>query len=62
MKWPCSLCGSRNWPNPDSYCPLCIGDSEKDPDEYDEDEDDLDDSEELATHLAPTKIDQNKYE
>ena len=23
MKFTCSRCGSRNWPDPDSSCPLC---------------------------------------
>lgn len=23
MKHPCSLCGSRDWPNEDTDCPLC---------------------------------------
>ena len=21
--WPCTRCGSRNWPSPDTSCPLC---------------------------------------
>lgn len=23
MNWPCTLCGSRHWPDPESSCPLC---------------------------------------
>jgi len=23
MNWPCTRCGSRNWPDPESSCPLC---------------------------------------
>ena len=23
MNWPCTMCGSRHWPNPASSCPLC---------------------------------------
>ena len=23
MNWPCTRCGSRQWPDPDSSCPLC---------------------------------------
>lgn len=54
MNWACSLCGSRNWPNPDSHCPLCAGDSKED---FDDDDDELDESDEPATPLAPTKTD-----
>ena len=25
--FPCSLCGSRDWPRPDTECPLCYGDA-----------------------------------
>lgn len=37
MNFPCTLCGSRNWPRPDSSCELCRGEAEeRDPDyEYD---------------------------
>jgi len=31
--FPCTLCGSRNWPRPDTDCPNCQGEE----DEYDED-------------------------
>lgn len=42
--FPCTLCGSRDWPRLDADCELCRGDDEeRDPDaEYDamrEDED-----------------------
>ena len=23
MNWPCTLCGSRDWPDPHTTCPLC---------------------------------------
>lgn len=23
MKFPCTLCGSRNWPSSETSCPLC---------------------------------------
>ena len=23
MNWPCTRCGSRQWPDPESFCPLC---------------------------------------
>jgi len=23
MNWPCTRCGSRHWPDPESSCPLC---------------------------------------
>tara|TARA_R110000868_G_scaffold80542_4_gene228829 strand:+ start:698 stop:1084 length:387 start_codon:yes stop_codon:yes gene_type:complete len=32
MNWPCTLCGSRHWPDPDSSCALC-NDGSKNPDE-----------------------------
>lgn len=59
MNWACSLCGSRNWPNPDSHCPLCIGESDDDESYDDNDDEELDESYEPATPLAPTKTDQN---
>ena len=39
LKFPCTLCGSRNWPREDTSCPLC-----QMPD--DDDEDDTEDEEE----------------
>lgn len=40
ITFPCTLCGSRNWPRPDADCELCRGDDEgsrPDPDaEYDD--------------------------
>ena len=29
MKFPCSNCGSRNWPRLGTTCPLCWGDPEE---------------------------------
>ena len=29
MKFACTRCGSRNWPDPDSSCPLCRDDREE---------------------------------
>lgn len=29
MKFACSRCGSRQWPDPDSSCPLCRDDREE---------------------------------
>ena len=45
MKHSCTLCGSRNWPDPESLCPLCDGPAEDgpDPDEDDPDHDSHDD-------------------
>jgi hypothetical protein len=31
LNWPCTLCGSRHWPDPDSSCPLCRDDPEDTP-------------------------------
>lgn len=37
MKFPCTLCGSRDWPRLDTDCPLCHGEPEEDTrDEYQE--------------------------
>lgn len=36
-RFPCTLCGSRNWPSEDTTCPLCRI----------EDDDDIDDEPEL---------------
>jgi len=29
MNWPCTRCGSRHWPDPESSCPLCRDDREE---------------------------------
>jgi hypothetical protein len=29
-RFPCTLCGSRNWPTKETSCPLCYDDSEDD--------------------------------
>lgn len=35
--FPCTLCGSRDWPRPDTDCPLCLGEEEEsERDEYQE--------------------------
>ena len=42
MNWPCTLCGSRDWPSDDSSCPLCRAREDDDetedpvPDPYDD--------------------------
>jgi hypothetical protein len=36
MNHPCSLCGSTNWPDPESLCPLCDGPLEPGPDPDDD--------------------------
>jgi hypothetical protein len=36
MNHPCSLCGSTNWPDPESLCPLCDGPAEPGPDPDDD--------------------------
>jgi len=36
-RFPCTMCGSRDWPRKDSPCPLCS--LEDDDDDLDEDED-----------------------
>jgi len=36
MKFACTRCGSRNWPDPDSSCPLC-NDGREEPGEDPED-------------------------
>ena len=36
MNHPCSLCGSTNWPDPESLCPLCDGPAEHGPDPDDD--------------------------
>jgi len=44
MNRPCSLCGSTNWPDPESLCPLCDGPAELGPDpDEDQDHDSHDD-------------------
>jgi hypothetical protein len=30
MNHACTMCGSRNWPDPDTTCPLCYGEPERD--------------------------------
>jgi hypothetical protein len=45
-KFPCTLCGSRDWPTTDTDCELCFGNPDEDvidlrPDRH---EDDLDES------------------
>jgi hypothetical protein len=34
--FPCTLCGSRNWPRPDSECRLCRDDEEDEDEETEE--------------------------
>ena len=36
MKHACTLCGSRNWPDPDTDCQLCQGEAEPGPDPDDD--------------------------
>lgn len=36
MNFPCSLCGSLNWPTLNTSCELCYGEPICDPEEYDE--------------------------
>ena len=36
MNFSCTLCGSRDWPDPHSMCPACRGDGEPEPDPDDE--------------------------
>jgi NMD protein affecting ribosome stability and mRNA decay len=28
MNWPCTRCGSRDWPRADTSCPLCYKEEE----------------------------------
>lgn len=37
-KFPCSLCGSRNWPNTWTACPLCRADDDTEVDQDIEEE------------------------
>jgi hypothetical protein len=37
VKWACSLCGSRDWPNTYTSCPACYGEPDPEP-EYEPDE------------------------
>jgi len=38
IKFVCTLCGSRNWPNDHTDCPLCRLDDEDDEDDDEEEE------------------------
>lgn len=39
LKFPCSLCGSRNWPNEWTSCPLCrMTDDDEEEQETDDEE------------------------
>lgn len=40
IKFPCTLCGSRNWPSATSSCPLCQFSDEIDHPEEDDSWDD----------------------
>jgi hypothetical protein len=33
MNLSCTLCGSTQWPNPDSSCPLCRDDAQREEEE-----------------------------
>jgi hypothetical protein len=40
LKFPCTLCGSRNWPNEWTSCPLCrLEDDDETTDELDDSSD-----------------------
>jgi hypothetical protein len=49
MNHPCTLCGSRNWPDPHSTCPLCQPESAQEP------ETDRNPDENQFDNLAATK-------
>lgn len=39
LNWPCTLCGSRDWPSDDSSCPLCRTQEEEEEEENTDHED-----------------------
>jgi len=45
MNRPCTMCGSTNWPDPDTTCPLCYGPAEAGPDPDDDRDHDSHDDE-----------------
>ena len=54
MNRPCSLCGSTNWPDPESLCPLCDGPAEPGPDlDDDPDHDSHDETTYQENHNQP---------
>ena len=59
MNRPCTMCGSTNWPDPDTTCPLCYGpaeagpDPDDDPDHDSHDDERYDDSENRLIEVQP---------